>query len=40
MIPDPVNVIEHDAVEPCLLADREHAGGGSFATDVVQVAVP
>jgi hypothetical protein len=40
MTPDPVNVIEHDAVEPCLLADREHAGGGSFATDVVQVAVP
>jgi hypothetical protein len=40
MIPDPINVIEHDAEDPCLLADRVHAGGGSFATDVVQVAVP
>lgn len=38
--PDPVNVIEHDAAEPCLLAERVHAGGGSFATAVVQLAVP
>jgi len=38
--PDPVNVREHDAVVPCLVAERVQAGGVSLATDVEQVAEP
>lgn len=40
MIPDPLIVNEHDAVDPCLVAVKVHPGGCNLGTEVVQVAEP